>query len=108
MHELSKGGVKIKLNLEPLEKEIHLAHTSMTLGIVVPTMLLALCLGYMSIRHSHKIAGPVYRFKTTLRAATGGDLSGWVSLRKKDHLKDVALELNRLLKTVETNYAKRK
>lgn len=108
MHELSKGGVKIKLNLEPLEKEIQLAHTLMALGIIVPTALLALGLGYMSIRHSHKLAGPVYRFKVTLRTATEGDLSVWTRLRRKDQLKDVASELNRLLETVGTNYVKEK
>ena len=108
MHELSKGGVKIKLNLEPLEKEIQLAHTLMALGIIVPTALLTLGLGYMSIRHSHKLAGPVYRFKVVLRTATEGDLSVWTHLRRRDHLKDVASELNRLLKTVETNYVKEK
>lgn len=108
MHELSRGGVKIKLNLGPLEKEIRLAHTLMALGIIVPTVLLALGLGYISIRHSHKLAGPVYRFKATLRAATEGDLSVLTCLRRKDHLKDVAVELNRLLKMVDTNYVKRK
>ena len=108
MHGLSKGGVKIKLNLEPLEKEIQLAHTLMALGIIVPTALLALGLGYMSIRHSHKLAGPVYRFKVVLRTATEGDLSVWTRLRRKDQLKDVAAELNRLLETVETNYVKKK
>ena len=108
MHELSKGGVKIGLNLEPLEKEIHLAHMLMALGIIVPTALLTLGLGYMSIRHSHKLAGPVYRFKVTLRTATEGDLSVWARLRRKDHLKDVASELNRLLKMVETRYVKQK
>lgn len=108
MHELSKGGVKIKLNLGPLEKEIQMAHTLMTLGIVVPTVALTLCVGYISIRHSHKLAGPVYRFKATLRTAIEGDLTVCTRLRRRDQLKDVASELNRLLETVQTNYVKNK
>lgn len=46
--------------------------------------------------HSHRIAGPIYRFTDALKRIGGGDLTQHVHLRKNDFLKDMGVEINRL------------
>ena len=46
---------------------------------------------------SHKIAGPLYRFKQTFHALTAGDFTRPVTLRKGDQLLDVAGDFNRMI-----------
>ena len=48
------------------------------------------------VYHSHRIAGPVYRFADTLKRIGDGDLTQQVKLRKHDFLKDLGSEINRL------------
>jgi signal transduction histidine kinase len=51
-----------------------------------------------SIVLSHKVAGPIYRFETSIREMLeSGDLSRRISLRKGDELQSLADLLNRLL-----------
>lgn len=45
--------------------------------------------------HSHRIAGPVYRFTDALKRIAGGDLTQHVRLRNNDFLKDLGVEINR-------------
>ncbi len=50
-----------------------------------PAILLVLIVvGFHSIRLSHSLAGPVYRFKQTLRQMQKGNFSIQITLRKKD------------------------
>lgn len=48
------------------------------------------------VYHSHRIAGPVYRFVDTLRRVGEGDLTQHIKLRKHDFLKDLGIEINRV------------
>ena len=43
---------------------------------------------------THRIAGPFYRFETTLEQMMSGDLSGKIVLRKKDEGKELAQKIN--------------
>lgn len=65
-------------------------HTSVwpALGIVI------LVMSTLSIFITHKIAGPVYRFKKVLAEISGGNLDISIKLREKDDLKDLADEFN--------------
>ena len=58
------------------------------LGIVIFIM------SSLSIFITHKIAGPVYRFKKVLAEISGGNLDVLIKLRDKDDLKDLAEEFN--------------
>lgn len=49
------------------------------------------------LRTSHRIAGPIFVLKRTLRAIGEGDLSVRMRLRTKDHMKDVAATMNATL-----------
>lgn len=50
-----------------------------------------------SIFITHKIAGPVYRFKKALAEIARGNLEVSVKLREKDDLKDLAEDLNMVI-----------
>lgn len=65
---------------------------------VWPTLgLLILLLGAISIFFTHKIAGPVYRFKRVLQEVASGNLGVSITLRKRDELKDLADDLNAVI-----------
>jgi methyl-accepting chemotaxis protein len=54
----------------------------------IPFVLILL--GAHSIIVSHRVAGPLHRFRKIFREVTDGDLTGTVRLRKNDYLKDDA------------------
>ena len=66
-------------------------------GSVVALELVGFALVYyLSLKASHKIAGPVFVFERQLRKMASGDLSGTINLRKGDRfhpIKDVINEL---------------
>ena len=51
------------------------------------------------VYHSHRIAGPVYRFAQALKKIAEGDLTQQVKLRKDDFLQELGVEINRLAHT---------
>jgi len=60
-----------------------------------PAILLVLIVvGFHSIRLSHSLAGPVYRFKQTLRQMQKGNFSIQITLRKKDFFSEMMDEMN--------------
>jgi methyl-accepting chemotaxis protein len=65
---------------------------------VWPALLLAFLLfAIHSIFVSHRIAGPLMRFRNTFKAIAAGDLSGRVTLRKHDYLGHEADALNEMI-----------
>ena len=57
-----------------------------------------LIMSTLSIFITHKIAGPVYRFKKDLAEVSAGNLDITIRLREKDDLKDLAEDLNLMIK----------
>ena len=57
--------------------------------------ILFLCLGLL--RLSHKIAGPLHRFRSALEDLARGDPAREIHLRRGDSLKEEAQQLNRLI-----------
>lgn len=55
-----------------------------------------------SIFVSHRIAGPLYRFRSTLRAVADGDLSSRVTLRKHDYLVEDLDVLKQMIASLRT------
>jgi len=55
---------------------------------VIP--LVFVLIGAHSILISHRVAGPLYRFRQVYGAVKGGDLSGIVRLRENDYLQEDA------------------
>lgn len=55
-----------------------------------------------SIFVSHRIAGPLYRFRNIFGAVAGGDLSVRASLRKSDYLEKESDSLNEMIASLRT------
>lgn len=65
-----------------------------------PAAVLALLLVSLdSVRVSHRIAGPVFRFRETLRRLRDGEAVGEIRLRESDLLQELADDLNEMLRS---------
>lgn len=66
-----------------------------------PAVLVALASGTLFlVRHSHRLAGPIYRFRATFARVTSGDLTPRVRLRKGDYLVDEAAALDAMIRSL--------
>ena len=73
--------------------------------LVVVTGLVSLGAIVVTLIVSHKIAGPLYRFKQTLKELTGGNFNDQVHLRKGDQLIEVGEDFNRMIGAVRAHIA---
>jgi len=64
--------------------------------------LVFVLIGAHSILISHRVAGPLYRFRQVFRDVTGGDLSRTVRLRKGDYLQEDAELLSDMIDTLRS------
>ena len=53
---------------------------------------------------SHRIAGPLYRFKMVFKALADGDLAVRANIRKHDYLHPHAKSLNEMIEALETKF----
>lgn len=68
-----------------------------------PAILLVLIVvGFHSIQFSHRLAGPVYRFRQTLRQMQERDFSVQTTLRKKDFFSEMMDEMNETNRILST------
>ncbi|MCM8778350.1 MAG: methyl-accepting chemotaxis protein [Candidatus Omnitrophica bacterium] len=65
--------------------------------IVVTTVIISIATIILTLFISHKIAGPLYRFKKELISVGSGDLSRNFQIRKNDQLQDLALSMNEMI-----------
>ncbi len=72
-----------------------LKRTQIKLIPVIAIMMV--CILFISLIYSHRIAGPTYRFKKSLRAVIDGDLNAQFFLRKKDEFHEVAALLTEVI-----------
>ena len=69
-----------------------------------PAVILAMILIFLhSVRASHKVAGPLYRFKLVLEALKEGEISSPISIRKGDYLHQEADLINQVLENLRQN-----
>ena len=69
-----------------------------------PAVILAMILIFLhSVRASHKVAGPLYRFKLVLEALQEGEISSPISIRKGDYLQQEADLINQVLESLRQN-----
>jgi hypothetical protein len=64
-------------------------------------LLIAVVLSAFAIWYSHRIAGPVYRISSDIRAVLLGKRGVRITLRKRDELKVLAVQINRLLEELD-------
>jgi methyl-accepting chemotaxis protein len=69
-----------------------------------PAVILAMILIFLhSVRASHKVAGPLYRFRIVLEALKQGEISSPISIRKGDCLHQEADLINEVLESLRQN-----
>jgi hypothetical protein len=69
-----------------------------------PAVILAMILIFLhSVRASHKVAGPLYRFKCVLEALRDGEISAPIHIRKGDYLHVEAELINQVLDSLRQN-----
>jgi signal transduction histidine kinase len=69
---------------------------------VRPALLISGAVGFIisclaGLIYSHRMAGPIYRFKTTIDEVLEGKSPSIIVLRQHDEMKDLASSLNKLL-----------
>jgi methyl-accepting chemotaxis protein len=91
----------------PLEEQAEAARMLLTLHKSIWPALGAviLIMSSVSILVTHKIAGPIYRFKKVLAEISGGNLDISIKLRDKDDLKDLAEEFNLVISDLRGSVA---
>jgi len=70
---------------------------SIAMGLVTRGLMLLMILAVFSVFLTHRIAGPIYKIKKTVRLICGGQSSERVVLRDHDEFQDLADEVNRLI-----------
>lgn len=65
--------------------------------VLVVTVIVGLATIIITLLFSHKIAGPLYRFKKAIEAVKTGDLSVNFNLRNYDQLKGLSNEVNAMI-----------
>ena len=68
--------------------------------IVVGPLILSL-----TLRETHRYAGPIYRIEMYLKKLCAGEDPGPLELRKKDHLKDIAQLLGEAVQITRSSQA---
>jgi methyl-accepting chemotaxis protein len=64
---------------------------------VVPLAATFVCMCLHGVLFSHKVAGPLYRFRETLRKIKQGDLANNIKIRKDDFFQDLCDEVNGMI-----------
>ncbi|MBF0386765.1 MAG: hypothetical protein HQL20_02785 [Candidatus Omnitrophica bacterium] len=68
--------------------------------IVIVTLLVGAATVAVTLFMSHKIAGPLYRFKETLKELVAGNFTSQVRLRKGDELSAFSDEFNQMIAVI--------
>ncbi|MFA5062449.1 MAG: methyl-accepting chemotaxis protein [Candidatus Omnitrophota bacterium] len=66
--------------------------------VVIVTVIIGIAAAVLAMFVSHKISGPLFRFKKVLETLSGGDFSLDFSIRECDQLHDVAGILNGMIR----------
>jgi methyl-accepting chemotaxis protein len=74
---------------------------------LLPKMLILVAIIFIGgIFVSHRIAGPMYRFEKSAEAVRDGDLRVNFNVRKTDEMKDVAVDLEKMVESLHDDIAK--
>ncbi|MFC1674690.1 HAMP domain-containing protein [Candidatus Omnitrophota bacterium] len=73
----------------------------LTQTVLVVMILVSAATVLVTLFVSHKIAGPLFHFKKTMRALESGDFSSEFSLRELDQLKELAESFDAMIKKIK-------
>lgn len=69
--------------------------------VIVVTILVGIIAGLMTLFVSHKISGPLYRFKKVIETLKHGDFSSEFNIRSTDQLSSLADEINSMIRNTK-------
>jgi len=69
--------------------------------VVIAVVLVGLFFIYEAVVFTHRIVGPLYRFRQTIKAVTSGEEVPLIRLRKGDYLLEMKDDFNEMLKALE-------
>jgi methyl-accepting chemotaxis protein len=75
--------------------------SSIASGLLTRGLILLFIVAVFSIFLTHRVVGPIYKIKKTIRLVRDGRLSERVILRKNDEFKDLGHEINFLLESLQ-------
>ncbi len=70
--------------------------------VVIVTILISIVTIILTLLVSHKIAGPLYRFKKVIEAMGEGDFAQDFKIRQRDQLQDLAKTINSAIQRVRS------
>jgi methyl-accepting chemotaxis protein len=85
------------LQVEEIAKQFLVLHNRIWTPLVVALLLLTL----HSVLFSHRIAGPLFRFRTIFKAITKGDLTVRTTIRKNDFLQREAEAFGEMIEWIK-------
>ena len=65
--------------------------------ILINNLVILIVISVIGVFYSHKIAGPIYRIQEDIKRVLGGEKDIVIRLRKKDKLKELADQVNKLI-----------
>ncbi len=81
-------------NNPKLISKLNNVDTNLLIKTIIAMIINTLVIAWISIFSTHKVAGPIYRFRKHLSSIKSGDFSFRTNLRKNDMLADLADEFN--------------
>jgi signal transduction histidine kinase len=93
-------GVLSQAQVLPISSTIK---TSIALALFTRSLALVFILAVLTIFLTHRIVGPIFKIKKTLRIIGDGQTSERVFLRKHDEFKDLASEINAILDHLQSH-----
>ncbi|MFQ6032719.1 MAG: hypothetical protein ACE5K2_07340 [Candidatus Zixiibacteriota bacterium] len=106
---IASGFFYVLANRE-LSSEYYKAHSTLryVLQNLVPWLLLVNLVAFFitlffAIFYTHRIAGPTYRIREDLKKIAQGELTTQIRIRKKDQLKELESEINKLTQELRRN-----
>jgi methyl-accepting chemotaxis protein len=69
--------------------------------VIICLLVLIPVMAWDTIRFSHRLVGPLVRFRKTMRAIAGGEAVSPIKLRDGDYLTDLRDDFNRMLQELQ-------
>ncbi|MFA5255569.1 MAG: HAMP domain-containing protein [Candidatus Omnitrophota bacterium] len=85
---------------------LHNALNSVNRALLPKIIILVAIIFIGGIFVSHRIAGPMYHFEKSARAIRDGDLNVNFNIRKTDEMRDVAVDLEKMVESLHDDIAK--
>ena len=88
------------------QNTLHNALNSVNRALLPKIIILVIVIFIGGIFVSHRIAGPMHHFEKSARAISDGDLSVNFNVRKTDEMKDIAVDLEKMVESLHDDIEK--